>query len=392
MKAKWLKIFFLTAVLGIFLSAFSVIRAQSCESSCPSGDSKCLSERISDCQSKVSSLHGQANTLSNQIAQFNAQIQLTTLKITQTQEQIKLLGGRIDQLETSLGSLSNAFSERAIETYKIYRSGEPIFLLFDVSNISDLVSSYHYLGKIQEADRNLLIRLQKAQNLYVDQKVEQETLAKQLDDQQKQLNTQKSAKAKLLADTRNSEARYQSLLSEARAELEAIQAIIAGKGKETNAGHVGQNQRIASIIQGASCNSGGTHTHFIVSQNGVAQNPFGYLKGGVDYDNCSGSSCGNSDGDPFNPSGSWDWPISPKIIFNQGYGSTWAVRNTYVGSIYSVHNGIDINSASSSEIRSVKSGELYQGSYVGQNGCSLRYVRVHHDEGGLDTFYLHINY
>jgi hypothetical protein len=237
-----------------------------------------------------------------------------------------------------------------------------------------------------------MIRLQKAQNIYVDQKDEQEKLAKQLDEQQKALGTQKAAKARLLADTRNSEARYQSLLSEARAELEAIQAIIAGKGKETDAGHVSQNQRIASIIQGPSCNSGGAHLHFIISSSGVTQNPFSNLRSGVDYINCSGSSCGSSDGDAFNPSGSWDWPINPKIRFNQGYGNTWAVRNTYVESIYNFHNGIDINSDSSSEVRAVKSGQLYQGSYVGQGGCSLRYVRVHHDEGGLDTFYLHINY
>jgi len=202
---------------------------------------------------------------------------------------------------------------------------------------------------------------------------------------------QKAAKDNLLKLTKNDEKRYQSLLAAARSELEAIQAIIAGKGQETQIGSVGQGQRIASIIQGASCNSSGQHLHFIVSQGGAVQNPFNYLKSGIAFNNCSGGSCGSSDGDPFNPSGSWDWPIVPTVDFSQGYGVTWAVRNTWVGSIYGFHNGIDIDSPSS-EVRAVRSGVLYRGSYVGSAGCALRYVRVDHDENEFETFYLHINY
>jgi len=132
--------------------------------------------------------------------------------------------------------------------------------------------------------------------------------------------------------------------------------------------------------------------HFITSQDGKAVNPFNYLRPGVDFENCSGSSCGSSDGDAFNPSGSWDWPIAPKIKYSQGFGSTWATRNTWVGRIYSAHNGIDINSNSGSEVKAVRGGTLFRGSYSGASGCRLRYVRVDHDDSDLDTFYLHINY
>ena len=181
------------------------------------------------------------------------------------------------------------------------------------------------------------------------------------------------------------------MLAQARAEFEAIQAIIAGKGTETEAGQVSEGQRIANIIQGSSCNSGGSHLHFIVrKQDSTADSPFTYLKSGISYQNCSGSSCGGNDGDSFNPSGSWNWPIQSNIKFNQGYGSTWAVRNTWVGKIYNFHNGIDINSDSSSEVKAVRAGKLYQGSY--NVGCRLKYVRVDHDDSDLDTLYLHINY
>lgn len=349
------------------------------------------SRLIDEYSNQVKTLQGQSNTLKNQIAQFDAQIKLTTLKIQQTEEQISLLSGRIDQVGGSIDSLNLAFNERAKETYKMARVGDPFVLLAASNNLNEVFSRFIYLKKIQDGDKNLLDRLKNAQNTYVEQKNDQEELQTQLAKQRSDLAGQKKAKDYLLSATRNDEKKYQTLLAQARAEYEAIQAIIAGKGSETEVGQVSEGQRIASVIQGASCNSGGTHLHFIVRRsNNTADNPFNYLKGGVSYQNCSGSSCGSSDGDPFNPSGSWEWPIQPEIKYNQGYGSTWAVRNTWVGKIYSFHNGIDINSVGSSEVRAVKSGKLYRGSY--NVGCNLRYVRVDHDDSDIDTLYLHINY
>lgn len=350
-----------------------------------------LERQIQEYNAQVVRLQSQASTLSNQVAQFNAQIRVTELKIDQTQEQITLLGGRIDQLEVSLGSLNEAFGSRVGETYKLARLEDSPILLMASDNVGDAVSKFHYLKKIQEADQKLIERLDSAKNTYTEQKTEFEALEQVLGAQKTELDQQKAAKANLLAVTRNDEKRYQELLNAARAEFEAIQAIIAGRGDETEVGHVNAGERIASVIQGPSCNSSGAHLHFIVSQNGTTSNPFNYLKPGIAFENCSGpGSC--SEGDPFNPSGSWDWPLSAPIRYSQGYGSTWAVRNSWVGRIYSFHNGIDINNSSSPDVKAVQSGTLYRGSFAGSAGCRLRYVRVDHDGSDLDTFYLHINY
>ena len=159
-------------------------------------------------------------------------------------------------------------------------------------------------------------------------------------------------------------------------------------------GHVSEGQKIATMLQGRTCNSSGTHLHFMVSQNSDTHNPFSYLNGGVSYTNCSGSgsypNC-NDDGDPFNPSpgDGWNWPLNSPIIFTQGYGHTWAIEHTWVGTVYDFHNGIDISS-DSLDIKAVKAGTLYQGIYEG--GCNLMYVRVSHDDSDLDTLYLHVNY
>ena len=350
-----------------------------------------LNQQIQEYQNKITELKGQSATLSNLIAQFNAQIYLKNLEIEKINEQISILEGRIFLLEGSLESLFSAFSSRAVETYKMTRLGDPFMLVLSASDLSEAVSRFHYLQKILQEDNKLYKHLEEAQTTYEGEKDTQEELQQQLEDQKKQLGIQKAAKANLLQVTKNDEKKYQQLLAQARAEFEAIQAIIAGRGDESEAGHVNEGQRIASTIQGASCNSDGAHVHFIVSQNGQTHNPFSYLRSDISYDNCSASGCGSGDGDPFNPSGSWIWPLNPTIEFNQGYGSTWAIRNTWVGNIYSFHNGIDINSPNP-EVKAVRPGTLYRGSYVGVGGCTLRYVRVDHDENDLETYYLHINY
>lgn len=368
----------------LFLIFNTSVKAEDCN-----GD---VAQRIICYEDNILKLKDSGKTLVSQILQFDAQIKLTSLRIQKTEEQIGLLSGRINQIEGSLESLTEAFNERAIETYKMAKVSDPFLLIISSDNLSEAFNRFSYLKKIQEGDRNLLDRLQKANDTYKDQKVDQEDLQKQLGKQKADLDNQKAAKAHLLAVTKNDEKKYQQLLAQARAEYEAIQAIIAGKGTETDVGQVSEGQRIASVIQGSSCNSRGSHVHFIVrKQNNTTDNPFNYLKSGISYQNCSGSSCGSSDGDAFNPTGSWNWPIQPNIKFNQGYGSTWAVRNNpWVREIYSFHNGIDINSESSSEVKTVKSGKLYQGSY--NVGCRLKYVRVDHDDSDLDTLYLHINY
>lgn len=351
-----------------------------------------LSKEIEQYERQIERLRAEANTLFNQIAQYDAQITLTTLKIDKTKEKILLLGGRISQLESSLDALTAAFTSRATKTYKMARLNEPFLLLVTAPDLTSAVSSFHYLQRIQEADRELLVRLEDARKVYQEEKTDQEELQKELEGQKEVLAAQKKAKANLLQVTRNDERRYQELLAVARAEFEAIQAIIAGKGEEEEVGKVSAGQKIATIIAGASCNSSGPHLHFIVREDSSTHNPFNYLIGGIDYEDCSGSSCGSGDGDPFNPGGSWDWPINPKIKFSQGHGQTWAVRNTWVGRIYGFHNGIDVSSLSSSEVKAVEAGTLYRGSYTGYNGCRLRYVRVDHDDSNLDTLYLHINY
>ncbi len=222
------KIFFLSLVFLSTLSLSIFIVPNVFSQTCGSVDE--CQKLIGEYQGQITKLQGQANTLSNQIAQFNAQIILTSLKIKQTEEKIALLGGRIDQLEISLDDLTKAFASRAVETYKLARSGSTMFLLLTSSNLNEIVSRFHYLQLVQEEDGNFLQRLQTAQVTYKSQKTDQEELQKELAKQKANLVSQKVAKASLLIATKNDEAKYQSLLSQAKAQLSAFKSYITRQG------------------------------------------------------------------------------------------------------------------------------------------------------------------
>ena len=188
-------------------------------------------------------------------------------------------------------------------------------------------------------------------------------------------------KERLLKETQANELRYQNFLSASRAEIVAIQGIIAGKGQETEAGKVGQGAVIANIITGVSACSTGTHLHFQVAEDTDVKNPFSYLR--------NISLIDDSGGDPHDGSGNWDWPLNEPIRFNQGFGpNTSAIRARIVW--YDSHTGIDITS-DDRVVKAVKAGTLYRGA-IACGGGTLRYVRVDHDDSTLDTYFLHVNY
>lgn len=213
-KFKKITLLLLVLVIPLFFAGRSGVFAQT--------PAEQLKAEIAKYEAEVSRLQGQANTLKNQIAQFDAQIYLTLLKIEETQSRINLLGGRIDQLEGSLSALDEAFSSRVRETYKMQRMDGAFTFFITAQDFNQAATRMEYLKKAQESDRQLLTRLQKAQDVYTTEKSDQEDLAAELDGQKKVLGAQKTAKAQLLTTTQNDEKRYQQLLNQARAQLASL--------------------------------------------------------------------------------------------------------------------------------------------------------------------------
>lgn len=355
-------------------------------------------QQAQECEGILNDLYQQATkekkTLRTGIKRFNALIAVTTTKIYVTATQIKSLEGeiytlsqRIGNLDVSLDKLSGILLKRIAATYKKGKI-EPLTLFLSSKGFSELVSRYKYLRVVQLNDRSLIFQMETARTNYEDQKTlkeekqqELEAAREKLEFQKTLLGQQKADKERLLQITQNKEQRYQQLLAATRAEIDAIQRIIAGKGDETEAGTVKEGSRIATIILGRSACSTGTHLHFEVREGEEVKNPLSLLKNISVID--------NSDGDSSVATGSWNWPLNEPVKFNQGFGSdTSFIRSG--ASWYNFHTGVDISSEDR-VVKATKTGTLYQGA-IGCGSGTLRYVRVDHQDSNIDTYYLHVNY
>lgn len=350
-----------------------------------------LQNKINQYQQKLSELRQQKNTLSSQIQYMDTQIYLTNLKILDTEQkilstekEIDILSTRIEGLDESLDHLLKLLLNKIVQSYK-QRSISLFSLIFDSQNADDLINKIKYVKIARDNNQKLIIQVQQAKLNFEEQKKLREEKIKELDNlkttlayQKTDLNNQKIAKQRLLTETQNNETIYQNLLAKAQAEYTAIQGIIAGAGTETKIREVKKGDIIASIIAGPSCNSSGSHLHFIIKEGELVKNPFNYLKN-IEYVDYSG-------GDSWSPSGNLDWPISPQIEFYQGFGETWAIKNTWVGNIYRFHNGIDVF-GSSYNVYAIADGILYRGSY--NVGCTLSYAKLIHKDSNISTLYLH---
>lgn len=379
-------------VFLLLLLATTKTQAEDCEN-------LSIEERVSCLNAKVIQLKGQGDTLASTIAYLNSKMALTEAQINQTEtelkkleEEIAVLSVKISRLDENLDNISKLLVSRIGASYK--RSlFKPIYMVFASGGLSDFFERNKYLQSVQENDRSLLLEMQNSKNQHEQQKkieeekkVQAENLKKKLAEQNNTLVSQRQSKEKLLEITKNDERKYQDLLAAARAEMVAIQSIVAGGGQEVSAGEINQGSKIATIISGRSACSTGTHLHFEVGENNKNINPANYLKSQeVNWDLCGWWPDCDS---PFSFSGSVDWPVNGKPRITQGYGMTaYARTGAYSGG---PHSGLDMVSDDLA-VKAVKNGTLYKGT-VACGGGILRYVKVDHKDSNTASYYLHVNY
>lgn len=234
----------ISVTLSLFHSVHPVSAAV-CGESVPT-DEGALRTYVEDCSAKLSELSGQKATLSQALSVLTTQINLTQAKIAeQTTQLTKLeieitdLSGKIQSLDYSLNDLSKLFVARVKSSY-ISASRSPLAILFSFSGLPELAKGVQYLEAVRDHDQKLLLSLEKSRLDYDQQKTtkekkqaEIEVVKKSLDREKAALATQVAAKNKLLADTKNDEARFQSLLSQANAQLAAFRRFASNQGGAT---------------------------------------------------------------------------------------------------------------------------------------------------------------
>jgi len=184
------------------------------------------------CEEKLSQLAKQRNTLTSEIAYLDTQIYLTNLKIAeterkieQTEKEIDILGEKIEGLDESLTKLSKLLLEKIVADYKNRRI-TLLSILVESDRIEDLVNRVKYVRITRENNQKLIIQVQNAKINFEEQKKLREEKKAELDSlkiilakQKNDLLNQQNAKRKLLADTQNSEAVYQRIVAQAKAQL-----------------------------------------------------------------------------------------------------------------------------------------------------------------------------
>lgn len=194
---------------------------------------------VADCpsylQKRLSDLQGQGKTLTSQISIADSQAKLTEAKIANTEVQIKNLQedivitqDKIENSEDDLDVTSNAFIGRAKAVYQV-GTINPWEMLLTSNNFDNFFTRLKYLQIVQLYDKKNIYAAEQAkvnysnqQEILVDKKQQEEELGEKLQAYTDQLNQEKEAKKKLLAETQGSEATYQRLLSQARAQLEGF--------------------------------------------------------------------------------------------------------------------------------------------------------------------------
>jgi len=230
------KLFLLVlAVVLFFVPAY--IQAQSVDE---------LQEQINQYTQKLDELGTAKNTLSNQITLLDSQYQLTLLKITQTENSIKVLEQEIGQLNIEIGKLEvqinqllTEYIDQTVQNYKLQKK-IPSFAYLFTSGLNTFLEQHQYISAIQKNSQQNLINLETVRTNYDEQKTvkaekqdEMEALQTTLANQKVSLTSQKAAKNSLLESTKNDEKKYQQLLAEAQSQLAALKSFSSSAGGST---------------------------------------------------------------------------------------------------------------------------------------------------------------
>lgn len=332
-----------------------------------------LENQIKEYTQKLLELSKAKDTLANQIQYLNSQVNLTLLKISQTEASIKVLESeissltlKINNLDIYLNQLSSVYIQQVNQNYRLNKHLPSIFI-FSSKNFNSFLQQYKYLSLVQKNSQETLINMETTRTNYDLQKeqkerkqLELEQLKTKLAEQKTSLAKQKDSKTNLLAITKNDETRYQQLKKAAEDELNSLlRAKFVGKRNVAKGEPLG--------LMGNTGYSFGDHLHFGLYQ--------------LKEDQLSSWTYAN-DIDASQYLKDHQWPMNDPIQITQERGHT---QYSY---LYSdrFHHGIDMVSPTKA-VKAVNEGVAYF--YRNPDSSLGNHVKLFHPDGKM-SLYLHL--
>ncbi|MDD5040409.1 MAG: peptidoglycan DD-metalloendopeptidase family protein [Patescibacteria group bacterium] len=178
-------------------------------------------------------------TLKNQLSILDLQIEQTQASIDTTKEEINALNIELEFLTNTIAAKEVELTDTKeilsayLRLINQYDDRTALEVLVANSSFSDFYDQMQYTQNLESKVKDSLIEIKKAKNELDQQKTTQESKKKELNELADQLaasvvdsNSQKDYKTILLADTKESEQKFEELLEQARREQESAQAEI----------------------------------------------------------------------------------------------------------------------------------------------------------------------
>lgn len=295
-----------------------------------------LEKEIVENESMQEHYHQQARTVQAAVNEANHQIAVISKQIELTSLKLKELSLKLKQTREDLEHQKQILTDALRQSY-IVGDVRTIELVAGSDSFSEFFDQQDYLNRIQSTIKDSATKVAQLEEKLVSQVKQQKTLLEQQEDQRVSQQEIRSAKQRLLNETRGQEAAYSARVARIEKQKKEVERAL--------------NAYIASLVAGGvslgPISKGGAVG--MVGMTGFTSGPHLHF----------GAQRGSSNVNPaplFSDLG-WQWPI-PGYPMGSPYG------NRCIGSYCDFHTGIDIPAPVSTVVRAVDNGEIIH------RGCS----------------------